>query len=224
MSLSERKLPDYTLGEELCNSISHGVGAVLSVAALVLCVIQAAATGSVLAVVSASVYGAALVVLYCNSTIYHALKRNRAKKVMRIIDHCSIFLLIAGTYTPYTLIALRQADAVCGWIVFAVVWGMAIFGIVLNSISLERFKVLSMVCYLAMGWSIILTFKPLMTVLNGPGLYLLIWGGLAYTVGAVLYGIGAKVKYIHSLFHIFVVAGSILHFFSIFLYTLPLAK
>lgn len=224
MSLSERKLPDYTLGEELCNSISHGVGAVLSVAALVLCVIQAAATGSALAVVSASVYGAALIFLYCNSTIYHALKRNRAKKVMRIIDHCSIFLLIAGTYTPYTLIALRQADAVCGWIVFAVVWGMAIFGIVLNSISLERFKVLSMVCYLAMGWSIILTFKPLMTVLNGPGLYLLIWGGLAYTVGAVLYGIGAKVKYIHSLFHIFVVAGSILHFFSIFLYTLPLAK
>ncbi len=223
MSLSEKKLPDYTLGEELCNSISHGIGAVLSIAALVLCVVRAAATGSAIAVVSAAVYGAALIVLYCNSTVYHALKRNKAKKVMRIIDHCSIFLLIAGTYTPYTLVALRKADPVWGWVIFGIVWGVGILGIVLNSISLERFKILSMICYLAMGWSIVIAFKPLMTVLNGPGLYLLIWGGIAYTVGAVLYGIGAKVKYIHSLFHVFVVAGSILHFFSIFLYTLPLA-
>ena len=223
MSLSEKKLPDYTLGEELCNSISHGIGAVLSIAALVLCVVQAAATGSAIAVVSAAVYGAALIVLYCNSTVYHALKRNKAKKVMRIIDHCSIFLLIAGTYTPYTLVALRKADPVWGWVIFGIVWGVGILGIVLNSISLERFKILSMICYLAMGWSIVIAFKPLMTVLNGPELYLLIWGGIAYTVGAVLYGIGAKVKYIHSLFHVFVVAGSILHFFSIFLYTLPLA-
>lgn len=223
MSISEKKLPDYTLGEELCNSITHGIGALLSVAALVLCVVRGAFMGSPIAVVSGAIYGASLIILYCNSTIYHALKRNKAKHVMRIIDHCSIFFLIAGTYTPYTLVVLRKASAGWGWSVFGVVWGAAILGVVLNSISLERFKKVSMVCYIAMGWSIVIAFKPLMSVFTGTGLHLLIWGGVAYTVGAVLYGIGAKVKYIHSLFHVFVVAGSLLHFFSIYLYALPLA-
>lgn len=223
MSLAEKKLPDYTLGEELCNSITHGVGALLSIAALVLCVVQGARTGSAIAVVSAVIYGVSLIILYCNSTIYHALKRNKAKKVMRIIDHCSIYFLIAGSYTPYTLVVLRKASEGWGWAIFGIVWGVGILGIVLNSISLERFKIISMVCYIAMGWSIIIAFKPLTTVFTGPGLYLLIWGGVAYTIGAVLYGIGAKVKYIHSLFHVFVVAGSVLHFFSIYFYALPLA-
>lgn len=223
MSVSEKNLPDYTLGEELCNSISHGIGALLSVAALVLCVVRGAFTGSAYAVVSGAIYGASLIILYCNSTIYHALKRNKAKRVMRVIDHCSIFFLIAGTYTPYTLIVLRKASVGWAWSIFGVVWGAAVLGVVLNSISLERFKKLSMICYIAMGWSIVIAFKPLMSVFTGAGLQLLIWGGVAYTVGAVLYGVGKKVKYIHSLFHIFVVAGSLLHFFSIYLYAIPMA-
>lgn len=221
MSLSERKLPEYSLGEELCNAITHGVGALLSVAALVLCVVQAAMAHSAYGVVSASIYGASLVILYANSTVYHALKRNTAKKVMRIIDHCSIYLLIAGSYTPYTLVLLRKASVGWGWTIFGIVWGMGILGIVLNSISLERFKVFSMACYIIMGWAIVAAFKPLLSVFSGAGLYLLIAGGIAYTIGAVLYGIGSKVKYIHSLFHVFVVVGSILHFFSIYLYVLP---
>lgn len=223
MSISEKKLPDYTLGEELCNSISHGIGALLSVAALVLCVVRGAFAGSAYAVVSGAIYGASLIILYCNSTIYHALKRNKAKRVMRVIDHCSIFFLIAGTYTPYTLIVLRKASVGWAWSIFGVVWGAAILGVTLNSVSLERFKKLSMICYIAMGWSIVIAFKPLMSVFTGAGLQLLIWGGVAYTVGAVLYGVGKKVKYIHSLFHIFVVAGSLLHFFSIYLYAIPMA-
>lgn len=118
MSVSEKNLPDYTLGEELCNSISHGIGALLSVAALVLCVVRGAFTGSAYAVVSGAIYGASLIILYCNSTIYHALKRNKAKRVMRVIDHCSIFFLIAGTYTPYTLIVLRKASRRLGVVDF----------------------------------------------------------------------------------------------------------
>ena len=172
---------------------------------------------SAIAVVSSCIYGSTLIILYMMSTMYHALKVNNAKRVFRIIDHCSIFLLIAGTYTPYTLVALGGA---LGWTLFGIVWAAAILGVVLNSVDLNKFKVFSMICYLAMGWVIIFAFKPLTEAIAMPGIWLLIAGGIIYTVGAIFYGIGKKIKYMHSIFHIFVLAGSILHFFSILLYVL----
>lgn len=216
MSNRDITIPKYSLGEELISSISHGVGALLGIAALVLCVIRGAFNGSAMQVVSCSIYGGTLVVLYTMSCLYHALKVNLAKKVFRIIDHCSIYMLIAGTYTPYTLVSLKGA---LGWTMFGIVWGCAIIGIVLNAIDLKKFKVISMVLYLVMGWCVIFCFPQVKAAL-GAGTWWLLVGGIAYTLGAVLYGIGKKVKYMHSVFHFFVLAGSILHFFSIMFYVL----
>jgi channel protein, hemolysin III family len=210
-------LPKYTLSEELISAISHGVGTLLSVTALILCVIVAARSGSAYNVVSAAVFGATLIILYTMSTLYHSLKPNRAKKVFRVIDHCSIFLLIAGTYTPYTLVTLRPT---VGWWLFGIVWGAAAIGIVFNAIDLKKYAVPSVICYLAMGWVIVFAFNPLKEALAPEGIALLIWGGIAYSVGAALYAIGAKKKYFHSVFHFFCLAGSVLHFFSILLYVL----
>ncbi|MDR0951610.1 MAG: hemolysin III family protein [Oscillospiraceae bacterium] len=212
------KIPDYTLGEELGNSISHGVGALLAVAALVLCIIASLRSGDPWAAFSGSVYGVTLIMLYTMSCLYHALVTGSAKRVFRVLDHCGIFLLIAGTYTPYTLVTLRETPV--GWPLFAVIWAAAIVGIVLNAIDLEKFKLVSMLCYLAMGWCIVFAVRPLMENLAAPGLVLLLAGGLAYTLGAILYGLGAKRKYFHSVWHLFVLAGSALHFFSILFYVL----
>ena len=214
---SKITIPSYTLGEELLNSISHGVGALLGVAALVLCVVMAALKGNVWGVVSGSIYGASLIILYTMSTIYHALKVNRAKKVFRVIDHCSIYFLIAGTYTPYTLVTLRGG---WGWTLFGIVWGAAIIGITLNAIDIKKFKILSMITYLAMGWVIIIAIKPMLSAMAPGGLWLLLLGGISYTIGAVLYGMGKKKRYVHGVFHIFVVIGSVLHFFSILFYVM----
>ena len=210
-------IPRYTLGEELISSIWHGVGAVLGIASLCRCLVQSYQNWDTWDVVSSWIFGISLVVLYSMSCIYHGLKPNRAKKVMRIFDHCTIFLLIAGTYTPFTLVALRKS---VGWWLFAVVWGAAIVGIILNAIDMERFKKISMVCYLAMGWVVILAFEPLREAVPLAGIQLLVAGGVAYTLGAIIYGVGSKVKYMHSLWHFFVLAGSILHFFTIYLYVI----
>ena len=210
-------LPRYSLGEELISSISHGVGAALAVAALVLCIVTGAMHRDPWAVVSGSVYGATLIILYTMSTLYHAFPLGRAKRVFRVIDHCSVFLLIAGTYTPFTLVTLRGP---VGWVLFGVVWGAAALGIVMSAIDLQRFRIASMVSYLAAGWVIIFAFRPLLQAMQTPGIVLLLTGGVAYTVGAGIYLVGKKVKYMHSLWHFFVLAGSILHFFSILLYVL----
>ena len=215
-----KPLPTYTKGEELCNAISHGVGALLALAALPILIVWAAFYGDVWSVVSCSVYGATLLLLYVMSTIYHALRIEKAKRIFQIIDHCSIFLLIAGTYTPYTLVTLRREGA-WGWVLFGVVWAAAIGGIVLNAVDMHRFKVISMIFYLCMGWSVMVAFVPLIEVFSGPGLMLMIVGGVCYTVGAVLYGLGKKIRYMHAVWHLFVLAGSILHFFSILFYVLP---
>ena len=209
-------IPRYSLSEELMSAISHGVGALLGVAGLVLCVVKS--VNDPWAVASSSVYGATLVILYTMSTMYHSLKVNMAKRVFRVIDHCSIFLLIAGTYTPYTLVTLRGTAV--GWPLFTLVWAAAIVGIVLNAVNLKKFAVASAVCYVAMGWVIVLAYQPLAQALDARGISLLIWGGVCYTVGAVLYAIGSKRKYFHSAFHFFCLAGSVLHFFSIYLYVL----
>lgn len=211
-------VPKYTLGEELCSAITHGIGVGLSITALVLMVVKAAVSGSALAVVSSAIYGATLIVLYTMSTLYHSFSpRIGAKRVFRIFDHCSIFLLIAGTYTPFSLLVLKGA---IGWTIFGIVWGAAVLGIVLNAINLEKYKVFSMICYIAMGWVIIFTFKTLIDSLSFGGIVFLLVGGVCYTLGAVIYGVGKKVKFMHSVWHLFVLSGSICHFFSVLLYVL----
>lgn len=215
----KKALPKYTLGEELTNSISHGIGAGLSVAALVLCVVRAALnveTVRAAGVVAAAIYGATLVILYCMSTLYHALTNKTARTVFRIFDHTSIYLLIAGTYTPITLITLRGA---IGWVLFGIVWGLAILGITLNSVSIEKFRIFSIISYILMGWAVVFGGKPVINLLPKGGLVFLLIGGAAYTIGIIFYAM-KKFKYMHSVWHFFVLAGSIMHFFAIYLYVL----
>lgn len=210
-------IPKYTLGEEIMNALTHGLGALLGIAALTLAVVFSAIHGNVMAIIASSIYGFTTILLYTMSTIYHSLKVNRAKKVFRIIDHCSIYLLIAGTYTPYTLVTLKGA---IGWILFGVVWGCAIIGIIFNMIDMKKYKKVCASLYLIMGWSVIFTLKPLIENIAAPGFYLLLGGGVAYTVGALFYYIGKGKKYMHSVFHLFVVAASVLQFLSIFFYVI----
>lgn len=210
-------IPKYTLGEELMNSITHGIGAGLGIAALVLCVVKSCRPLDGYKLASSIVFGLTTTLLYLMSCLYHALKVNRAKRVFRVIDHCTIFLLIAGTYTPYTLITLRGT---VGWVLFGVVWGVGILGIVLNAVNLRRYAKVSVACYIMLGWVVLFSIKQLVAALAPTGLWLLLSGGIAYTVGAILYGIGAKKKYFHSVFHFFCLLGTALHFFSIYLYVL----
>ena len=210
-------IPKYTLGEELMNSISHGVGAGLGIAALVLCIVKSAIAHDGYKLASSIVFGITVTLLYLMSCLYHALKVNKAKRVFRVMDHCTIFLLIAGTYTPFTLVTLHGA---VGWWLFGIVWGVAVLGIVLNAISLKRFAKLSVLCYLGMGWVILFAFRRLASALHPTGLYLLIAGGIAYTLGALLYAIGSKRKYFHSVFHFFCMIGTVFHFLAIYLYVL----
>ena len=207
--LKEFNLPEYSISEELMNAISHGIGAVLSIVAIVLLIINS--NFEIRSIICVTIYSVSLFVLYIISTLYHALLPSKAKKVFRVLDHCSIFLLIAGTYTPICLLIL---NSVVGWTLFFVVWVAAIVGIVFNSIDIKKFSKFSMICYIAMGWVVIFALKPLID--NITQLNLLFFGGAAYTVGAVLYVIGKKQKYIHSVWHLFVLLGSILHFFMIF--------
>lgn len=210
-------IPKYSLSEELLNAISHGLGALFGIVGTVLCIVKAANTGDPWRIVSGSIFGVTVLLLYLMSCLYHALKVNMAKRVFRVIDHCTIFLLIAGTYTPFTLVTLRGT---IGWVLFGIVWGMAVLGITLNAVNLKKFSKISVACYLVMGWAIVAAFQPLAEALAPQGVSLLIWGGIAYTIGAILYGIGAKVKYFHSVFHFFCLAGTVLHFFAIYLYVL----
>ena len=208
----------YTLGEELINAISHGIGAGLSVAALVLCIVMSAYHHNSAAVVASCLYGSSLIILYTISCLYHSFKSGiKAKKVFQVLDHCSIFLLIFGSYTPVALVTLNGP---IGWIIFSFILSASIIGIVLNSINIEKFKKLSMFCYLLTGWTIILAIKPMIQNLDIKGIMLLVIGGIVYTVGAVIYGLGKKIKYMHSVWHFFVLAGSIFQFFAIYLYVL----
>ena len=208
-------IPKYSLSEELLNAISHGVGAIFGIVATVLCILKS--VGDPWKVVSSAIFGATMLLLYLMSCLYHALKVNKAKRVFRVIDHCTIFLLIAGTYTPFTLVTLRGT---VGWWLFGSVWAIAILGITLNAIDLKKFSKISVACYLLMGWAILMAFRPLSENLAPGGIFLLVWGGVVYTVGAILYGIGSKVKYFHSVFHFFCLGGTVLHFLAIYLYVL----
>ena len=219
--LKDRILPTYTKGEEIFNMTSHIVGGALGIVATVLCIVFAAVHGNGYGVVSGAIYGVTMIILYTMSSIYHGLspKRN-AKKVFQVLDHCSIFLLIAGSYTPFALCTLREYDTATGWIIFGVIWGVAILGIVLNSIDIKRYKIFSMICYLIMGWCIIVKINVLPELLGMAGFILLVAGGVAYTIGAVIYGLGKKHKYAHSIFHLFILLASLLQFFCILLYVM----
>lgn len=206
----------YTIKEEIANSIIHGVGALLAIAACVLLIVFASIKGGALRIVSASIYGASLIVMFTMSTLYHALTNPKAKKVFRVFDHTSIFLLIAGTYTPVALITLGGA---LGWTIFGIIWAISILGIVLNSISIEKFKKFSMVAYIAMGWCIVLAFYPLMQKMSKGGIIFLLIGGALYTIGVVFYKL-KHIKYMHSIWHIFVLAGAIMHYFCMQLYVI----
>ena len=221
VKLSERILPTYTKGEEIFNMTSHIVGGALGIVATVLCVIFAAVRHNPYGVVSGAIFGVTMIILYTMSSIYHGLKPElKAKKVFQVLDHCSIFLLIAGSYTPFALCTLREYDLATGWTIFGIIWAMAILGIVLNSIDIKRYKVFSMICYLVMGWCIIVKINLLPPLLGTVGFALLVAGGVVYTIGAILYGFGKKCKYMHSIFHLFILAGSFLHFLCILLYVM----
>ena len=221
IKLSDRVLPTYTKGEEIFNMVSHIVGAALGIAALVLCIIFSAIHKNAYAVVSSCIYGVSLVLLYTMSSIYHGLSSKiRTKKVFQIIDHCSIFLLIAGTYTPFALCTFREYNTATGWVLFGIVWGLSILGIVLNSIDLKRYKVFSMICYLLIGWCVIFKINLLPELLTLNGFILLLAGGIVYTIGAIFYGLGKSHKWMHSMFHIACIIASTLHFFCIFFYVI----
>ena len=219
--LRDRILPKYTKGEEIFNMTSHIVGGALGIVALVLCVVFAAVHGNGYGVVSGAIYGVTMVILYTMSSIYHGLNpKRKAKKVFQVLDHCSIYLLIAGSYTPFALCTLREYSTALGWTIFGVIWFVAILGIILNSIDIKKFRVFSMICYLVMGWCIVFKINLLPELLGTAGFVLLLLGGLAYTIGAILYGLGKKHKYMHSVFHLFILLGSLLQFFTILLYVM----
>lgn len=221
IKLNDRQLPVYTKGEEIFNMVSHIVGGALGIVAIILCIVVATIHRNTYGIISGTIYGITMILLYTMSSIYHGLSpKLRAKKVFQILDHCSVFLLIAGSYTPFALCTLREYDLATGWTIFALVWALAILGIVLNSIDLRRYRVFSMICYLGMGWCIIVKFNVLPDLIGTAGVALLVAGGIAYTLGAILYGLGVKHKYFHSIFHLFILLGSFLHFLCILLYVM----
>ncbi len=219
--LAERKLPQYTKGEEIMNMVTHIVGGAMGVVALVLGIVIASWHRDGYSLAGAIVYGISMILLYTFSSIYHGLRPNLlAKKVMQIIDHCSIFILIAGTYTPILLSAVRVYSPVLGWVLFGVIWGAAAIGILLNGVNMQKFKIVSAVCYLLMGWCIAFAYPAMEYLLSQGGGWLLCAGGISYTVGACFYYFFKKVHYMHSVFHIFVVFGSLAHMLYILLYIL----
>lgn len=206
----------YSLGEEIFNSTSHGIGMLIALASLVLMILISISHRSGIGTLASIVFGLTLLLLYTSSTLYHALTHEKAKKVFKILDHCTIYLLIAGTYTPYALITIGGNR---GLLIFVIIWISALLGILLNAINLERWKILSIILYLAMGWAIVLYLPQLIAGLSTGGLVLLIAGGLAYTLGVVFYVV-KKIPYFHSVWHLFVLAGSVCHILSVMLFVL----
>ena len=215
--LSDRRLPDYTRGEEIMNMVTHIVGGAVGIGALVLCLIR---SKDVWGITASSIYGICMILLYSVSSVYHGLRPSMGKKVLQIIDHCTIYFLIAGTYTPIVLTALRPVYPAIGWGLFFFEWGLTAVAVTLTAIDLKKYNVFSMICYIGMGWAILPFLNQTMTVLTKPGFYYLLSGGIAYTVGAILYGIGSKKRWFHSVFHIFVVLGSLLQLIAVAFYAL----
>ena len=207
------KIPIYSLGEELFNSISHGIGALLSIAALVLMIVKAQGA---LAKVTVILFGTTMIILYTISCIYHALSfRLEGKKVLRVLDHCNVYLLVYGTYIPVSLLGV---GGTLGWVLFGWVSFITVLGIVLTSIKIDKFQILEVICHLLNGWSILIGLSKLSQTIGTKGLFCLIFGGILYTVGSILYGIGSKKKYMHCVFHVFCLCGTFLHFWMIYFY------
>jgi hemolysin III len=206
----------YTLGEEIANSLTHGLGTGLAIAALVILVAVAVLADDGYKLAGAVVYGVTLVLQYAASTLYHALPQPRVKHVFKILDHCGIYLLIAGTYTPFCLVTLRDAN---GWWLLGVIWGLAILGIALEAFWVYRPRWVSALLFLGMGWLVVTSIGPLVDNLAPGGLWLLVAGGLAYTVGTVFYVL-ERIHYMHAVWHLWVLVGSVLHFLSVLVYVL----
>lgn len=216
--MSKINVPKYTLGEEITNSITHGVGVLFGITILVLTIIMAAHNHNTVGVVASSIYGASMIIMFLMSCLYHAMSpRIGAKKVFRIIDHCDIYAFIAGSYTPF---CISLIGGITGWTLFGIIWACAILGVLLNSINLEKYKKISLALYLIMGWMVLISFNSLYQVLPMKGLVFLVSGGIVFTIGAIVYGLGKKVRYMHSIFHLFVLAGCILQSFSILFYAI----
>ena len=220
IKLRDRLLPDYTRGEEIMNMVTHIVGGGLGVLILAVCLVKAVLARNVLDIVGSAIFGGTMIVLYTMSSVYHGLHAGTGKKVMQIIDHCTIYFLICGTYTPILLSGFVPTYPLLGWGLLAAEWGLAILAATLTAIDLKKYNVFSMICYITMGWGIIFFLRHAITVLTKPGFLLLLSGGIAYTVGAILYGIGSKTRWFHSVFHIFVVLGSVLQALAIILYVI----
>lgn len=216
--LSARILPAYSKGEETMNTVTHIVGGGIGILALAGCLIQAILSGSILGVICALIYGISMILVYTVSSVYHGLRPSLGKKVLQILDHCTIYLLIAGTYTPITLVAIAPSHPWIGYGLTAFQWTMAALAITLTAIDMKKFKVFSMICYICCGWAILPFMPQTQQVLTQPGFLFLLAGGIAYTLGAILFGIGAKLKWFHSVFHIFVVLGSVLQLICVLFY------
>lgn len=218
--LRDRILPNYSKGEEIMNMVTHIVGGALGISALVLCVIRSALHGNLTGLLTSIFYGVTMIATYTMSSVYHGLHPGTGKKVLQIIDHCTIYSLIAGSYTPIVLTAIAPRYPLIGWGLFAAEWALAALATTLTAIDLKKYTVFSMICYICMGWGIALFFPQTWEVMGAEGFYLLLAGGISYTVGAILFGIGKKLPWMHSVFHIFVVLGSLLQFFAIYFYVL----
>ncbi len=218
--LCERRLPNYSRKEEIANMTTHIIGGAFGLAILVWAVLIAAVHQNVAGIVGGSIYGFTMITLYTVSSVYHGLKPGYGKKVMQVIDHCTIYFLIAGTYTPILLAGIRPLHPVLAWVTFGVQWGLVAFGVVFTAIDHNRFAKLSMICYIGMGWCIVLLLRATVEAMGIAGFAWLIGGGILYTVGAGLYGIGKRKPFVHTIFHVFVNLGSLLQAICILFYVL----
>lgn len=218
--LRERTMPDYTRGEELMNMITHIVGGAGGLLILIGSILVGVAHRDPWAITSGSIYGVMTCTLFVISSVYHGLPSGMGKRVMQVIDHCTIYFMIAGTYTPVLLVGIRKESPLAAWIVFVIEWGCAMFAATLTAIDLTKYKRFSMICYLAMGWAIVAILRQTVEVMSVRGFLWLLGGGICYTIGAVLYGLGKKHRYVHSVFHLFVNAGSVLQAIAILWYVL----
>ena len=218
--LKDRILPNYTKGEEIFNMVSHIVGGAMGVVYLVICIFVAALHHNVYGIVGSAIYGTSVILLFTMSSIYHGLTDGIAKKVFQVIDHCTIYIMIAGTYTPITLSAMRPIASAASWTLFGIVWGVTIIAMIFTAIDHNKFKVFSMICYLGLGWCIVGFWNITFAAIGVGGTVFLALGGVLYTIGAILYGIGKKKRYVHSLFHLFVNLASLMHFFAILFYAI----
>lgn len=218
--LRDRILPRYTKGEEIFNMVTHIVGGAVGIATLIFCVCIAAWRGSVSGIICGSIFGFSMIALYTMSSVYHGLRPNLAKKVFQVMDHCTIYFLIAGTYTPILVCGMDPRYPVAARLTLCAVWGLTILATTLTAIDLEKYKLFSQICYIGMGWAVIFSIRQAFECLGIGGFSLVLGGGLLYTVGAVFFRLGKRIKYFHSIFHLFVLGGSICHALAVLFYVL----